>query len=77
MLESHLRATMDRVDELNQEAIKFNRFQQQVLRQQQDKHRMLAKRVGVLTLKLVVRSQLLADQSDTLGSIDYRGSVYV
>jgi translation initiation factor 3 subunit H len=36
---------MDRVDELNQEAIKFNRFQQQVIRQQQDKHRFLQKRV--------------------------------
>jgi hypothetical protein len=40
---------MDRVDELNQEAIKFNRFQQQVIRQQQDKHRFLQKRVIVAT----------------------------
>lgn len=35
---------MDRVDELNQEAIKFNRFQQTVVRQQQDKHRAVQKR---------------------------------
>lgn len=35
---------MDRVDELNQEAIKFNRYQQVVLRQQQDKHRAITKR---------------------------------
>lgn len=39
-----LRTLMDRVDELNQEAIKFNRYQQVVLRQQQDKHRAIAKR---------------------------------
>jgi len=44
VLENQLRAMMDRVDELNQEAIKFNRFQQQVIRQQQDKHRLLQKR---------------------------------
>jgi hypothetical protein len=37
---------MERVDELNQEAIKFNRFQQQVVRQAQDKHRYQAKRVS-------------------------------
>lgn len=35
---------MDRVDELNQEAIKFNRYQLLVVRQQQDKHRWLLKR---------------------------------
>ncbi|GFG41019.1 hypothetical protein Cfor_06789 [Coptotermes formosanus] len=44
VLEGQLRCLMDRVDELNQEAIKFNRFQQQVIRQQQDKHRFLQKR---------------------------------
>ncbi|XP_067006831.1 eukaryotic translation initiation factor 3 subunit H [Anabrus simplex] len=44
VLENQLRCLMDRVDELNQEAIKFNRYQQQVLRQQQDKHRFLQKR---------------------------------
>ena len=46
MLENHLRSMMDRVDELNQEAIKFNRFQVQVIRQQQDKHRFTLKRVS-------------------------------
>lgn len=40
-----MRSTMERVDELNQEAIKFNRHQQQVLRQQQDKYRYMQKRV--------------------------------
>ncbi|KOB57930.1 Eukaryotic translation initiation factor 3 subunit H [Operophtera brumata] len=35
---------MERVDELNQEAIKFNRYQQLVVRQQQDKHRWTVKR---------------------------------
>lgn len=44
VLEGQLRCLMDRVDELNQEAIKFNRYQQLVNRQQQDKHRFLQKR---------------------------------
>ncbi len=44
VLETQLRSMMDRVDELNQEAIKFNRYQSMVIRQQQDKNRMLAKR---------------------------------
>lgn len=44
VLEGQLRCLMDRVDELNQEAIKFNRYQQIVTRQQQDKHRYLQKR---------------------------------
>ncbi|XP_018319560.1 eukaryotic translation initiation factor 3 subunit H [Agrilus planipennis] len=44
VLEGQLRCLMDRVDELNQEAIKFNRYQQLVNRQQQDKHRWLQKR---------------------------------
>ncbi|XP_029709214.1 eukaryotic translation initiation factor 3 subunit H [Aedes albopictus] len=43
VLENHLRCLMDRVDELNQEANKFNKYQQTVIRQEQDKHRMLAK----------------------------------
>lgn len=33
VLENHLRCLMDRVDELNQEAQKFNKFQQLVIRQ--------------------------------------------
>lgn len=44
VLEGQLRCLMDRVDELNQEAIKFNRYQQLLSRQQQDKHRYLQKR---------------------------------
>lgn len=44
VLEGQLRSLMEHVDDLNQEAIKFNRYQQQVVRQAQDKHRMLAKR---------------------------------
>ncbi|KAG8039725.1 hypothetical protein G9C98_000454 [Cotesia typhae] len=44
VLENQLRCMMDRVDELNQEAIKFNRYQHLVVRQQQDKNRLLAKR---------------------------------
>ncbi|KAL1458492.1 hypothetical protein WDU94_008638 [Cyamophila willieti] len=45
VLEGQLRCLMERVDELNQEAIKFNRYQQQVVRQAQDKHRYQAKRM--------------------------------
>ncbi|CAB0038876.1 unnamed protein product [Trichogramma brassicae] len=44
VLENQLRCMMDRVDELNQEAIKFNRYQNLVIRQQQDKNRLLQKR---------------------------------
>ena len=58
VLEGQLRCLMDRVDELNQEAIKFNRFQQQVIRQQQDKHRFLQKRVRLCVLVHVFSSLL-------------------
>ncbi|XP_046739015.1 eukaryotic translation initiation factor 3 subunit H [Diprion similis] len=44
VLENQLRCLMDRVDELNQEAIKFNRHQHLVIRQQQDKNRLMQKR---------------------------------
>ncbi|CAK9800606.1 Eukaryotic translation initiation factor 3 subunit H [Anthophora quadrimaculata] len=44
VLENQLRCLMDRVDELNQEAVKFNRYQQLVVRQQQEKNRLLSKR---------------------------------
>lgn len=43
VLESHLRSLMERVDELNQEATKFNKYQQSVGRQEIEKQRMLAK----------------------------------
>lgn len=44
VLEGQLRNLMDRVDDLNQEAIKFNRYQQAVVRQATDKYRYLQKR---------------------------------
>ncbi|OAD58971.1 Eukaryotic translation initiation factor 3 subunit H [Eufriesea mexicana] len=44
VLENQLRCLMDRVDELNQEAMKFNRYQQLVVRQQLEKNRLIAKR---------------------------------
>lgn len=43
VLESHIRSMMDRVDELYQEASKFNKYQQGVMRQEQEKHRQLNK----------------------------------
>lgn len=39
---------MDRVDDLNQEAIKFNRYQLSVARQGQEKARYLQRRVSNL-----------------------------
>lgn len=48
VLEGHLRNLMDRVDDLNQEAIKFNRYQQAVVRQATDKYRYLQKRVIII-----------------------------
>lgn len=44
VLEGHLRSLMEHVDDLNQEAMKFNRYQHAVVRQTQDKHRYLTKR---------------------------------
>ena len=35
VLENHIRCMMDRVDELYQEASKFNKYQQMVMRQEQ------------------------------------------
>jgi translation initiation factor 3 subunit H len=43
-LESELRAMMDTVDDLNQESIKFNKHQNMVLKQYQEKTRFVQKR---------------------------------
>ena len=43
-LETELRAMMDAVDELNQESIKFNKHQNMVLKQYQEKTRWIQKR---------------------------------
>jgi translation initiation factor 3 subunit H len=43
VLENHLRFMMDRVDELYQEASKFNKFQQGAMRLEQEKHRYISK----------------------------------
>lgn len=43
VLEKQIKSMMDSVDELYQEASKFNKYQQLVMRQEQDKHRMLTK----------------------------------
>ncbi|BES88273.1 Eukaryotic translation initiation factor 3 subunit F-1 [Nesidiocoris tenuis] len=44
VLEGQLRSLMEHVDDLNQEAIKFNRYQHAVVRQSQEKHRYMQKR---------------------------------
>lgn len=44
VLEGQLRSLMEHVDNLNQEAIKFNRYQHAVVRQTQDKYRYIQKR---------------------------------
>lgn len=43
VLENHIRVMMDRVDELYQEAAKFNKYQTLAQRQEQEKHRQLNK----------------------------------
>lgn len=47
---------MERVDDLNQEAIKFNRFQVAVARQTQDKNRYIQRRVRIILLTLILIS---------------------
>ncbi|XP_014248099.1 eukaryotic translation initiation factor 3 subunit H [Cimex lectularius] len=45
VLEGHLRSLMEHIDDLNQEAIKFNRHQHAVIRQSQDKYRYTVKKM--------------------------------
>lgn len=45
-LDRQLRCLMDSVDDLSQEASKFNNFQRQVSKLQQDKHKYIQKRVS-------------------------------
>ncbi|XP_043482396.1 eukaryotic translation initiation factor 3 subunit H [Leptopilina heterotoma] len=61
VLENQLRCLMDRVDELNQEAIKFNRYQSLVIRQQQDKNRLLLKRAQENAARAAKDEPLLPD----------------
>lgn len=58
----HLRSLMDRVDELNQEAIKFNRYQQLCIRQQQDKNRAMAKRAQENCIRAAKEEPPLPDE---------------
>ena len=44
-LDRQLRCLMDCVDDLSQEASKFNNYQRQLAKQQQEKHKYLQKRV--------------------------------
>lgn len=45
-LDRQLRCLMENVDDLSQEANKFNNFQRQNAKQLQDKHKFMQKRVG-------------------------------
>lgn len=47
-LDRQLRCLMENVDDLSQEANKFNNFQRQNAKQLQDKHKFMQKRVSVL-----------------------------
>ena len=62
VLEGQLRCLMDRVDELNQEAIKFNRYQQLVSRQQQEKHRYIQKRAQENAARTAKNEPLLPEE---------------
>ncbi|XP_023170765.1 eukaryotic translation initiation factor 3 subunit H [Drosophila hydei] len=43
VLENHMRSLIERVDELYQEAVRYNKYQQVVFKQDTEKHRALAK----------------------------------
>lgn len=61
VLESHIRVMMDRVDELYQEASKFNKYQQLVMRQEQEKHRQLNKLTQENAVRLAKGETVLPD----------------
>lgn len=46
-LDRQLRCLMEYVDDLSQEANKFNNFQRQTAKQLQDKHKFMQKRVSI------------------------------
>lgn len=62
VLENHIRAMMDRVDELYQEASKFNKYQQSVMRQEQDKHRQLNKLAQENAARIAKSETAIADE---------------
>lgn len=51
-LDRQLRCLMEYVDDLSQEASKFNNLQRQLAKQQQEKHKYLQKRVILFTFVL-------------------------
>lgn len=53
-LDRQLRCLMEYVDDLSQEANKFNNFQRQTAKQLQDKHKFMQKRVSVKCILEVV-----------------------
>jgi len=62
VLEGQLRSVMERVDDLNQEAMKFNRFQQTLARQNLDKQRYVLKRSQENALRASKGEPLLPDE---------------
>ncbi|XP_037957550.1 eukaryotic translation initiation factor 3 subunit H [Teleopsis dalmanni] len=46
VLENHMRCLIERVDELYQESIRYNKYQQVVFKQETEKHRALAKQAA-------------------------------
>lgn len=62
VLEGQLRSLMERVDDLNQEAIKFNRYQLSVARQAQDKNRYLLKRAQENALRATKKEPPLPEE---------------
>jgi translation initiation factor 3 subunit H len=62
VLESQLKHLMDTVDELNQEAIKFNKYQNMAVKQFQDKTRFLQKRQLENTARSARGEETLVDE---------------
>ena len=62
VLEENLRSLMYRVDELNQEAIKFNKYQQAVNRAQQEKYRYIQRKMLENQVRVEKGEQPLPDE---------------
>ncbi|XP_055921235.1 eukaryotic translation initiation factor 3 subunit H [Eupeodes corollae] len=52
VLENHMRCLIDRVDELYQESMKYNKYQQMVFKQETEKHRALSKQAAENAVRL-------------------------
>jgi len=65
VLENHMRCLIDRVDELYQESMKYNKYQQMVFKQETEKHRALAKQAAENAVRLS-KGEYLISEDDVL-----------